>query len=388
MKPMYIGNFKSVLPKYRGEQAVQGVSWLAKAHARCQTGADSVDSEFSFLRILEKLVSNTNSIKYRYTELEDFFHNNWQKMKIYNLEHSIYGAGLLERMNFYRECVLKALESLYPSDSMLPTHILHVTCTGYLSPSPVQEFIQKKKSMESRYCLVKHVYHMGCYAALPAVDLAESLASKSLSGSMTRCDVFHSELCTLHLKPHLHNLEQLVIQSLFADGYIKYSVEGYESYKRNPQKGNRFQIIALHEVLIEGTLDMMTWVVSDNSFLMTLSRDLPNALSTCILKFCNEIFEKSNLNKNYCDIKDSIIYAIHPGGPKIIHKVCEVLGVDLTLSQHSLSVLENRGNMSSATLPHIWQLILDDPKIKEGTLVLSLAFGPGVTVSGALFRKE
>jgi predicted naringenin-chalcone synthase len=46
------------------------------------------------------------------------------------------------------------------------------------------------------------------------------------------------------------------------------------------------------------------------------------------------------------------------------------------------------GNMSSATLPHIWSGLLDDAACLPGTLVASFAFGPGLTVCGALFRKE
>jgi predicted naringenin-chalcone synthase len=44
--------------------------------------------------------------------------------------------------------------------------------------------------------------------------------------------------------------------------------------------------------------------------------------------------------------------------------------------------------MSSATLPHIWQALVADDRVKDGALILSLAFGPGLTVSGNLLRKD
>ena len=44
--------------------------------------------------------------------------------------------------------------------------------------------------------------------------------------------------------------------------------------------------------------------------------------------------------------------------------------------------------MSSATLPHIWQRILLDPAIPDGAVVASLGAGPGLTLSGMLFRKS
>jgi predicted naringenin-chalcone synthase len=50
-------------------------------------------------------------------------------------------------------------------------------------------------------------------------------------------------------------------------------------------------------------------------------------------------------------------------------------------------VLRRYGNMSSATLPYIWADLAGDPACPPGTLIASFAFGPGLTIAGALFRK-
>jgi predicted naringenin-chalcone synthase len=55
---------------------------------------------------------------------------------------------------------------------------------------------------------------------------------------------------------------------------------------------------------------------------------------------------------------------------------------------HSRAVLHDHGNMSSATLPHIWARLLDDADVPSGSLVPSLAFGPGLTICGALLVKR
>ena len=44
--------------------------------------------------------------------------------------------------------------------------------------------------------------------------------------------------------------------------------------------------------------------------------------------------------------------------------------------------------MSSATLPHVWMRLLEDDAVASGTLVVSLAFGPGLTICGGIFRKD
>jgi predicted naringenin-chalcone synthase len=68
--------------------------------------------------------------------------------------------------------------------------------------------------------------------------------------------------------------------------------------------------------------------------------------------------------------------------------VREVLELTSAQVQASRDVLFEYGNMSSATLPHVWQRVLSDQGVRRYRLVLSLAFGPGLTVCGALFRKH
>ncbi|MBL8197279.1 MAG: naringenin-chalcone synthase, partial [Blastocatellia bacterium] len=53
----------------------------------------------------------------------------------------------------------------------------------------------------------------------------------------------------------------------------------------------------------------------------------------------------------------------------------------------SQEILSNFGNMSSATLPYIWEKIVASNEIPVGTLILSIAFGPGLTAAGAIMRK-
>lgn len=81
------------------------------------------------------------------------------------------------------------------------------------------------------------------------------------------------------------------------------------------------------------------------------------------------------------------VFAVHPGGPKIVDQVAAKLALAEPQIAFSRKVLRERGNMSSATLPHIWQEILRSPEVCHGDLIVSLAFGPGLTLSGAVLRK-
>ena len=84
---------------------------------------------------------------------------------------------------------------------------------------------------------------------------------------------------------------------------------------------------------------------------------------------------------------NNAVYAVHPGGPRILDKVSEWLHLEPSQLQASRKVLLERGNMSSATLPHIWAGILEDTTVPSNTLIVSLAFGPGLTIYGSLMRR-
>jgi predicted naringenin-chalcone synthase len=82
------------------------------------------------------------------------------------------------------------------------------------------------------------------------------------------------------------------------------------------------------------------------------------------------------------------VFAIHPGGPLILEWSQKALALPADQLRWSRDILRRHGNISSATLPHIWQAILEDKTVSDGTLVVSLGAGPGLTLSGALMRKR
>src|SRR5690606_707882 len=97
-------------------------------------------------------------------------------------------------------------------------------------------------------------------------------------------------------------------------------------------------------------------------FKMSLSKDVP----TLVKKALPEIL--SRWLKGRINLRDpSIIWAIHPGGPKIVDEIKTSFNLSDEQVSYSLKVLSEHGNMSSATLPHIWQEILADQKVATGT---------------------
>jgi predicted naringenin-chalcone synthase len=300
-------------------------------------------------------------------------------MQIFNLHQNPRGQGIEVRGQFYAESVDRTVEALFAGDREAPTDLIHVSCTGYVSPSAIQRLIARKNWHQQTRAT--QLYHMGCYAAIPALRVAAGLLN-SHSGRRCRAEVVHTEICSLHFDPGNHVPDQWVIQSLFADGHIRYSIAPRES--RTVEEPG-FEILSISEEIVPDSLESMTWVMSNWGFRMTLSRDVPAQVAAALRPFFTRLFCDAGLR--YEDEAGDAVFAIHPGGPRILDSVEELLGLERSQSAASRAVLLERGNMSSATLPHIWMMIAADAGIRPGTIAASVAFGPGLTVAGALFRK-
>jgi len=375
-----LSGFRVVRPRYEIEQT-WAFSWLAQAHARsdaARLGREAADPEVVARseKLFTRFGCSPDKIRARGTEVKDTTHSDFNEMGLFSIgPKRVQAAGMRERMDFYSKRAGEAMSELYAAGTPAPAHLIYVTCTGYVSPSPAQALVDERGWHGQT--AVTHAYHMGCYAALPAVRMAEGL----LASSGEAIDIVHNELCTLHFDPSSHAPEQMVVQSLFSDGHIRYSLSAAAGFS-----GDGLELHAIHELLIPGTRDQMSWVPTEAGMQMTLSKDVPRSIAEQLPGFLACLLEGSGLTPG--EARKSAIFAVHPGGPRIIDSVRALLELSEAQVAHSQGVLRDYGNMSSATLPHVWQRLLDDPAIEPGRFIVSLAFGPGLTIFGALLRKR
>ncbi|MBV8761211.1 MAG: naringenin-chalcone synthase [Deltaproteobacteria bacterium] len=368
---MLLSGFEATRPRYELSQA-RSLDWLVAAHAEAEAAraglnhAEKAAFATRIARVLQRCACTPEHIARRGHSVRDVELGGWDGNEIYDLRRDAHGAGTAARSRLYSEVVDAYFVETYAAVTP-PDDLVHVTCTGYSSPSGAQQLVARR-GWPTR---VTHAYHMGCYAALPAVRIAQGLAA---TGSR-RVDIVHTELCSLHLDPSDHRVEQLVVQSLFADGLIRYSLA--------PDGGHGLRVIALHEQLVPDSAGAMRWIAGDHGMQMTLARDVPERIAGVLRAFVIELYERARIPLSR--LKDSV-FAVHPGGPRIIDGVQRTLELSDAQVAESRAVLRDHGNMSSATLPHVWQRL--DRQLAPGTLVASLAFGPGLTVCGGLFEKR
>ena len=380
---MLLTSFRLLRPRYETSQE-EILTWLADVHCRAEaTAVARSGRDFdakAFLahtrRLIRHVCCGSDRIAMRGYSASDREHAETAETALYDVSQKPAGAGMSARTDLYAREVETAFERLYGADSEPPDHLVHVTCTGYVSPSGAQRLVTNRGWGERTR--VTHAYHMGCYASVPALRIASGLAQTGNESG--RVDVVHTELCSLHFDPSIHTPEQLVVQSLFADGHARYTL------RRDAKGEPALRILALHEVLVSGSEDAMQWRLGDNGMRMSLSRELPAQLTRGIRPFVQDLLGKAGLD--LATERTRCMFAVHPGGPKVIDVVRDALEVEERQVAASRRVLRRFGNMSSATLPHIWSDLLAADEVTKGTHVVSIAFGPGLTFAGAVLRKE
>jgi predicted naringenin-chalcone synthase len=244
-----------------------------------------------------------------------------------------------------------------------------VSCTGFSIPGLDLQLAQKMNMRPNlrRSCILG----MGCYGAFPGLLRAFESASVHPDKLVL---VLSVELCSLHfqLEP---TSENVVSTSLFADGAAAILVGGTNHRGRYP----RILDSATH--CDYQTLDKMSFNVTDFGFQMYLSSYVPDILAAKVEDFVDELLGRNGLAR-----ENVSFWGIHPGSRKIVQHIQSRLNLTVAQSTHSLSVLNDYGNMSSATILFVLDHIHRCGNPKPGDRGVLLAFGPGLTMEGLLIE--
>ena len=377
----YLSDFEIFYPKHRFNQS-DLLKWTSNCHKTAEKlnpkTTYNQDSLITLEKLFDRYAVKENQISQRYLECADASLTDLTKAEVYKVdEHQQTGLDIYGRTLFFSQRADEVFHKAYSQKQIQPDHLIHVTCTGYISPSAAQKIVTSPNWNKST--AVTHAYHMGCYASMPAIRIAQGLVAENRTKSNNyQVDIIHTEMCGLHMNPLAQTPEQTIVQTLFSDGHIKYSAS------HQPKKDRRhFKVLALHEKIILDSTQDMSWIPTSWGMQMNLSREVPLKIRTELKPFLIELLNLAKMNMSDLSAAE---FAIHPGGPKIIDTVKEILELPESKIAHSKKVLLERGNMSSATLPHVWEAMLKDESIKSGQKIISFAFGPGLTVFGCVLE--
>ncbi len=248
------------------------------------------------------------------------------------------------------------------------THLITVSCTGMYAPGLDVDLI---KALNMRPDIVRtSINFMGCYAAMNALGLAKQYCH---SHEKVKVLIVSVELCSIHLQKK-QSEDNLLAHSLFSDGAAA-AVVTSEPHDDSLELKATSSYLALN-----GKSDM-AWHIGDFGFEMSLTSYVPKIIESGIKDLTKNLLKGSDLS-----LKDMDLFAIHPGGKKILEAIEKELGISKSANTHAYEVLKNYGNMSSPTILFVLKKLMAIQKPNQN--VLSFAFGPGLTMESILFKTH
>lgn len=245
-----------------------------------------------------------------------------------------------------------------------------VSCTGYVTPG--LDILLARELELSPSIERLHVGHMGCHAAIPALATVASTANAREKSALMLC----VELPTLHLQPATKDLGQMVTHALFADAAGALAIVPAQS-----QPG--LDVIDVIARTDPKSAKKMTWEVTELGFKMGLSPSVARVLRKHVKPVVDELLERNGLA-----VTDVDGWVIHPGGLSILEAVAQKLELSDQQLAHSYAILRDVGNCSSATVLLVLEELLRNDSLEPGAHVVMLAFGPGLTLYGALLQSN
>ncbi len=324
-----------------------------------------------------KILYRATGISQRHSVISDYSSVNMEDWKFYPKSNDLKPFPTTEdRGKLYRQQALKlsskAIDNCLEQcevDTSRVTHLITVSCTGMYAPGLDIDII-------NHYGLSKNIERtainfMGCYAAITAIKHAKSICSNNEKSIVL---VVCLELCTIHFQNKKTD-DNLLANSIFSDGAGAFLMGSEPEY----QEKVRLKPIKFHSDLLPEGSDDMAWNIGDFGYEMKLSAYVPDLIQSGIKSLI------SNLTNNI--ERKPQHFAIHPGGKKILEVIENELEIsrDQNLAAHE--VLRHYGNMSSPTLLFVLKKLLGQLSDEhKGENVLSLAFGPGLTLESMLLE--
>jgi predicted naringenin-chalcone synthase len=322
-----------------------------------------------------QVMYRATGVHYRYSVLDDYKKRKGTFTFYENSPDLDPFPSTSKRMSLYREkalplaiaAVTDCLQTTYRYADF--THLITVSCTGMYAPGLDVDLI---KALNLSNSIVRNSLNfMGCYAAMNALNLAKQYCDND---QKARVLIVSVELCTLHLQQHITE-DNLMAQALFSDGAAAVIVTG------DSQKTTSLEILSASSYLSMDGKNDMAWQIGDFGFQMGLTSFVPKIIEGGIKKLTKDL-----LTKELYQLEDIDLFAIHPGGKKILEAVENQLGLTKDQNKIAYDVLKNYGNMSSPTILFVLNKVLKSIVKGSEKKILSFAFGPGLTMESILFK--
>jgi alkylresorcinol/alkylpyrone synthase len=182
------------------------------------------------------------------------------------------------------------------------------------------------------------------------------------------------ELCTLTVQRNDRSVANLVATALFGDGASAVVATGAQRPAAGPA------VLATRSRLYPDSEEVMGWHIGSNGFQIKLSVEV----ATVAEKYLGEDVRNFLADHGFTTA-DVSTWVCHPGGPRVIEAVEDVLELPAHALDRTRKSLRENGNLSSVSVLDVLRATLDDPP-PPGSIGLMIAMGPGFCSELVLLR--
>lgn len=175
------------------------------------------------------------------------------------------------------------------------------------------------------------------------------------------------ELCSLTIQRQDTSVANLVATSLFGDGAAAVIAQGAQ---RAGRERTDPRVLATRSRIYPDTEDVMGWKIGGDGFRIVLSADVATIAEKYLGDDVREFLADHGLAPH-----DVTTWVCHPGGPRVIEAVENVLDLPTHALDHTRNSLRENGNLSSVSVLDVLAANIADPP-PPGSLGLMIAMGP------------
>lgn len=252
--------------------------------------------------------------------------------------------------------------------------VLSTTVTGLATPSLEARLVTRAGLRPDVRRMP--LFGLGCAAGAAGLGVLH----EQLTGRPGQVGLLLStELCSLTLQPTDTSMANLVAGALFGDGAGALLAVGAGHPLHECGAGPL--VVAARSRLYPGTEHLLGWDIGHWGFRMVLGRELPELVRLHVAEEIESFLAEHDLKPPDVDA-----WICHPGGPKILDVLAPALGLPERAFAPSRRSLAAVGNLSSASVLHIFGSVQAAGPPAPGSVGLMLAFGPGFASELVLLR--
>ncbi|MGB3481638.1 MAG: 3-oxoacyl-[acyl-carrier-protein] synthase III C-terminal domain-containing protein [Mycobacterium sp.] len=215
------------------------------------------------------------------------------------------------------------------------------------------------------------IFGLGCVAGAAALG---RLHDYLLAWPQHRAALLAVELCSLSWPMADVTTADLVSSGLFGDGAAALVATGAQS-------DDGLRVVASRSEVYPESNDALGWRLGQDGFRIVLTAELADMIERHLNGSVSKFLAENGLT-----VQDITVWVCHPGGPKVIDAIQNSLDLPDAAVEPSRRSLAEVGNLSSASVLHVLEMILREKTPSSGSAGLMIGLGPGVSVELVLLQ--